>query len=128
MLVLVSGSVVVERDGTPFARIDTPGAIFGEMSVVLGLPASATVRAAGETVVHVIEDPEGFLADESGAALAVLRMTAQRLAGLTQYLVDVKRQFAGLEGHIGMVDSILDTLIHHQAPPARPGSVRDPEG
>ena len=26
-----------------------------------------------------------------------------------------------------MVDQILDTLVHHQAPPARTGSARDPE-
>jgi hypothetical protein len=40
----------------------------------------------------------------------------------------VKGQFSELEGHLGMVDAILDTLVHHQAPPARTGSVRDPEG
>jgi CRP-like cAMP-binding protein len=46
MLILVSGSVVVEHDGVAFARIDTPGAVFGEMSVVLERPATATVKAA----------------------------------------------------------------------------------
>jgi CRP/FNR family cyclic AMP-dependent transcriptional regulator len=128
ILVLQSGSVTVERDGVPFARIDTPGSVFGEMSAVLGKPATATVRASAETVVAVIDDPEGFLRQQPGAALAVLRMTASRLDGLTQYLVDVKQQFVGLEGHLGMVDSILDTLVHHQGPAVRPGSVRDPEG
>mgnify|MGYP006160438699 CR=1 FL=1 len=34
-----------------------------------------------------------------------------RLDGLTQYLVDVKQQFAGLTGHLGMVDQILDSLV-----------------
>ena len=128
MYVLVSGSVTVERDGVAFARIDSPGAVFGEMSVVLGRPATATVRAATDVEVHVIDDPEGFLVERPGAALSVLRTTAARLDGLTQYLVDVKAQFAGQEGHLGMVDQILDTLVHHQAPPARTGSVRDPEG
>jgi hypothetical protein len=54
-------------------------------------------------------------------------MTATRLDGLTQYLVDVKGQFAGLSGHLGMVDQILDSLVHHQSGPTRTGSVRDPE-
>ena len=49
MMVLVSGEVVVEHDGIPFARIDTPGAVFGEMSVVLDRPATATVRAVDES-------------------------------------------------------------------------------
>jgi len=128
LLVLRSGAVTVERDGTPFARIDSPGAVFGELSFVLGKPATATVRAAGDVDVHVVADPEGFLTEQPGAALAVLRMTAARLDGLTQYLVDVKQQFSGLSGHLGLVDQILDTLVHHQGPKASTGSARDPEG
>ena len=128
MLVLVSGEVVVEHDGVPFARVDTPGAVFGEMSAVLDRPATATVRAVGEVSVRVVEDPVGFLPDQPGAALAVLRTTASRLDGLTHYLVDVKQQYAELDGHLGMVDQILDRLVHHQGPGARPGSARDPEG
>lgn len=128
MYVLKSGSVNVERDGVAFARIDSPGSVFGEMSVVLGRSATATVRATTDVEVHVVDNPEEFLVERPGAALNVLRMTAERLDGLTQYLVDVKGQFAELEGHLGMVDQILDTLVHHQAPQARTGSLRDPEG
>jgi CRP-like cAMP-binding protein len=127
LLVLISGSVTVEKDGIPFARIDHPGAVFGEMSWVLDRSATATVRAATPVEVHVMDDPDAFLTDHPGAAVAVLRMTAMRLDGLTQYLVDVKQQFAGLTGHLGMVDQILDSLVHHQSGPTRTGSVRDPE-
>jgi CRP-like cAMP-binding protein len=128
MYVLASGSVTVERDGVAFARIQAPGAIFGEMAVVLRQPATATVRAASDIEVHVIDDPEAFLVERPGAALSVLRMTASRLDGLTQYLVDVKAQFADEQGHLGMVGEIVDTLINHQSPAVRTGSVRDPEG
>jgi CRP/FNR family cyclic AMP-dependent transcriptional regulator len=76
MFILVSGSVVVEHDGVAFARIDTPGAVFGEMSVVLERPATATVRAADELLVRVVEDPVQFLTNQPGAALVVLRTTA----------------------------------------------------
>ena len=55
-------------------------------------------------------------------------MTATRLDNLTRYLVDVKQQFADQAGHLGLVGDILDTLVHHQITPARPGSARDPEG
>ena len=128
MLVLVTGSVVIEHDGVPFARIDSPGAVFGEMSAVLGRSATATVRAAEEVVVHVVDDPLAFLSERPGAALAVLQTTASRLDGMTHYLVDVKRQFADQAGHLGLVDQILDVLVHHQGPAARTGSARDPEG
>jgi CRP/FNR family transcriptional regulator, cyclic AMP receptor protein len=128
IFVLVSGEVVIEHDGVPFARVDTAGAVFGEMSAVLGRPATATVRAAGDATVRVIDDPLDFLTDQPGAALSVLRTTASRLDGMTQYLVDVKRQFADAGGHLGMVDAILDQLVHHQGPKPRTGSARDPEG
>jgi len=130
MYVLASGSVQIERDGVAFARITAPGAVFGEMSFVLDKPVTATVRATTDVQVHVVDDPGAFLSDNPGAALAVLRTTAARLDGLTQYLVDVKAQFAdeAAAGHLGMVDQILDTLVHHQAPEARTGSARDPEG
>jgi len=126
--VLVSGEVVIEHDGVPFARVDTVGAVFGEMSAVLGRPATATVRASGDATLRVIDDPLEFLTDQPGAALSVLRTTASRLDGMTQYLVDVKRQFADAGGHLGMVDAILDQLVHHQGPKPRTGSARDPEG
>lgn len=126
--VLVDGAVAVERGGVAFARIAHSGAVFGEMSFVLDKPATATARALTDLDVRVIADPEAFFAERPGAALAVLRTTAQRLDGMTQYLVDVKGQFAELEGHLGMVDRILDTLVHHQAPQTRTGSDRDPEG
>ncbi len=128
LLILVSGSVTIERDDVAFARIDSPGSIFGEMSAVLRRPATATVRASTDVTVRVAADPEAFLIERPGAALNVLRTTASRLDGLTQYLVDVKAQFADQSGHLGMVDDILDTLVHHQSPAAQTGSARDPEG
>jgi CRP-like cAMP-binding protein len=127
LLVLIDGEVTIERDDTALARVDLPGAIFGEMSVVLGQPATATVRAASDVRVHVVEDPGTFLVEHPGVALAVLRVTAARLVGLTRYLTDVKQQLAGEDGHLGRVGEILDTLLHHQGAPARPGSARDPE-
>jgi len=117
-------------DGVPFARIDTPGAVFGEMSVVLDRVATATVRAGSDVEVYAIAEPLDFLRDQPGAALAVLRLTAARLDGLTQYLVDVKSQYADRDDHLGMVDGILDALgqslrpqvgpRRHRASPDRP--------
>jgi CRP/FNR family cyclic AMP-dependent transcriptional regulator len=127
LFVLVDGEVTIERVGTALARVDTPGSVFGEMSAVLGQPATATVRAATDVRVHVVEDPLTFLVEQPGVALAVLRVTAARLDGMTRYLTDVKQQLAGEEGHLGRVGQILDTLLHHQGAPAIPGSARDPE-
>jgi CRP/FNR family cyclic AMP-dependent transcriptional regulator len=125
--VLLSGGMIIERDGEPFARVEHAGAVFGEMSTVMGTVAAATVRAERPSVVRIAEDHEAFLA-RPDVALTVLRMTAARLDAMTRYLADVRAQFGDLDNHLGMVDGILATLLHHQAPAVRPGSARDPHG
>ena len=127
LLVLISGTVVVSRDGVAVARTDRPGAVFGEMAVALGRPATATVTCETDAVFAVADDAEEFLAAHPDAAMDIVRMMAARLDAMTQYLVDVKNQYADRGDHLGMVDTVLDALSHHQATPARPGSARDPE-
>jgi CRP-like cAMP-binding protein len=127
LYVLEQGSVVIERDGVPIACVDTPGSVLGEMSVALEKPATATVRASTACRIRTASDPHAFLTDRSGVALAVLRVVAARLDGLTAYLADVKRQFADRADHLGMIDEVLHALVHHQPPDVSPGSARDPD-
>ena len=127
LYVLVEGALVIERDGVAFARIDTPGAVFGEMAAVLGQQASATARVTEMSTFRVAEDPIAFLTERPGAALEVLRIAATRLDALTRYLADVKQQYADLAGHLGMVDQVLNVLVHHHSEPVRPGSAREPD-
>jgi CRP-like cAMP-binding protein len=127
VLLLVAGEVEIERDGVPFARIDGPGSIFGEMSTLLRRPATATVRAKVDSTFLVAEDGEAFLAARPDIALTVARTLAVRLDNLSGYLADVKRQFADQADHLGMLDEVLGALIHHQAPAVQPGSARMPE-
>ncbi|MCA1781606.1 MAG: hypothetical protein LC679_05325 [Intrasporangiaceae bacterium] len=76
----------------------------------------------------VLSDPARFFHERPDAALSMLQMMAGRLDGLTQYLVDVKREFGGSQDQRAMIDQILDSLVHHQAPRRRTRSARDPEG
>lgn len=128
LFVLESGTVLVERDAIAVARIDTPGAVFGEMSMLLGAPSTATVRCQGPCALRVADDPEHFFAAHPQAALELARVCAGRVDALTRYLVDVKQQYSELDGHLGMLDTVLAALTHQQRPRARPGSVRDPDG
>ncbi|MCP4385454.1 MAG: cyclic nucleotide-binding domain-containing protein [Hyphomicrobiales bacterium] len=115
-----SGQLVILRDGilevlrgdTPISRIDEPGAILGEMSVLLDVPHTATVRAASPVAVHVAADPAGFLRDNPIVALFLARGLAQRLNAATTYLVDIKRQYGDQDDHLSMVSEVLDVLIH----------------
>ena len=117
LLVLIKGEIEVLRDNMRVAKISEPGAIFGEMSVLLECDHTATVRALQACSFAIIEDPWQFLASSTGASLHVARLLAHRLSSLNKYLVDVRQQYADHD-HIGMVDGILDALMHHQ--PRRP--------
>lgn len=117
LLVLVSGSVEILRDDVRVAKAAEPGVVFGEMSVLLGGPATATVRALEPVVFAVIGEPRAFLISHPEAGLYVAELLARRLDSLNKYLIDVKRQYEGHD-HIGMVDEVLETLMHR--PRARP--------
>ncbi len=127
VLVLVAGGVVVERDGLSIARVDQPGSIFGEMSSLLGRPATATVRTTIDSTFLVAEDGEQFLLDRPDIVITVARTLAIRLDNLTGYLADVKRQFGDQANHLGMLDDVMQTLIHNETPAVQPGSARMPE-
>lgn len=119
LLVLIQGEVEILRDHVRVARALMPGAVFGEMSVLLESPFTATVRALKPSSFAVIENPRQFLASSPDASFHVARLLANRLDALNKYLVDVKRQYEGHD-HLGMVDEVLETLMHRQPrPPAR---------
>jgi CRP-like cAMP-binding protein len=61
LYILAEGSVEVLRGDTQVALIDEAGSVFGEMSVLLNRPHTATVRAASPVGVFVFEDAESFL-------------------------------------------------------------------
>ena len=46
---LLDGALEISRAGTFITVVDAPGAIFGEMSALLGSAATATVRAVRDS-------------------------------------------------------------------------------
>jgi CRP/FNR family transcriptional regulator, cyclic AMP receptor protein len=119
LLVLIEGEVEILRDDVRVAKTAQAGAVFGEMSVLLGCAHTATVRALKPSRFAVIENPRQFLASSADASFHVASLLAKRLDALNKYLVDVKRQYEGHD-HLGMVDEVLETLMHRQPrPPGR---------
>ena len=119
LLVLLKGEVEVLRDDVRVAKASEPGTVFGEMSVLLDSAHTATVRTLKPSSFAVIENPRQFLESSADASLHVAKLLASRLDSLTKYLVDVKEQYGGHD-HIGMVDEVLETLMHRQPrPPSR---------
>lgn len=113
MLVLIDGDVEILRDDICIATASQPGAVFGEMSALLGGPHTATVRARAHSSFAVVENPREFLEGSAQASLFVAELLARRLHALNKYLIDVKRQYEGHD-HLGMVDDVLGTLMHRQ--------------
>jgi len=117
LFVLLAGEVEVLRDDVRVARASAPGAVFGEMSVLLRCVHTATVRALVFCEFAVVENPREFLHASPDASLHVAELLASRLDALNRYLSDVKRQYEGHD-HLGMVDDVLETLMHRPRPSA----------
>lgn len=127
LYVLASGSVEVLRGDTQVAVIADPGAVFGEMSVLLGVPHTATVRTLTDCEVFAYDDAEAFMNSDPTITFAIARLLAQRLNSATTYLVDLKQQYAGSGNHLGMVSSVLASLINQPDRDYEPGSDREPD-
>ena len=92
LLILKEGKVSVEQEGVEIARVMEPGAIFGELSVLLDQPHTADVHALEASQFHVA-DAATILRIDPTALLYVATVLAQRLDSANRGLLELKRQF-----------------------------------
>lgn len=127
--ILVSGSLHVRRDDQQISTITRPGAVFGEISLLLDQEHGATIVAAEPTVMRLAADGVRLFDEHAGFSRLVASDLARRLDALTIYLADVKRQYGNAPG----IDMVTDVLQHlsrvptSSTPAARPVSARDPD-
>jgi CRP-like cAMP-binding protein len=124
LYVLIDGRFDVLKGNTVVSSAAEPGAIFGEMSVLLNRPHSATVRASSDSRVYEFSDAASFLRSQPEIALLVATLLAHRLNAATTYLADVKRQFAGETNHLALVGEVLESLVSLFPKTVSPGSDR----
>jgi len=122
LFVLIEGRLEVIKGDTVVASITEPGAVVGEMSVLLDQPHTATVRAAADSIVCEFDDAAAFLRDQPAVALLIAQLLAQRLNVATTYLADIMRQYAGHGDHLAMVGEILQSMINLPPIKVAPGS------
>jgi CRP-like cAMP-binding protein len=127
LYVLIEGEVAISNEEIQIDVVSEPGAIFGEMAVLLGVPHTATVTASAPSRVCEVDEGAAFLRSDPEVSLLVARLLARRLQSATAYLVDIKRQYEDQAGHLGMVDEVLASLLHQQDRECTPGSERDPD-
>jgi CRP-like cAMP-binding protein len=107
--VLESGQLAVERDGVKVATISAPGAIVGEMSVLLNSPNTATVRAEQETQVRVLENARAVLEQHPALTLRLAGLMASRLDATSAFLVELTKQH-GSESERSLIGKIIAAL------------------
>ena len=90
LLILKSGAVVILKDSLEIARVEQPGAVFGELAALLEQPHAADVRALQDSQFHVAD--ASLLRKDPIALLYVARILAQRLVAADSGLVELKKQ------------------------------------
>jgi len=124
LYVLKCGAFEVVRNGVRVVLISEPGAFMGEISAVLGSAPTASVLAAQDSTVHVVEDASASVRSRPELTFAIAQLLARRLSAVTAYLVDIKRQYADSNTHLALMDQVLGSLIAFQPSMTKPGSER----
>lgn len=124
--VLVSGALEVRTADVAHATITQPGAVIGEVSVLLGSRSTATVVATEPTRLRCADDGWALLTGDPRVLLHVATGLAGRLHSVNTYLADLKAQYGEAPG-LTMVSDVLGHLTDEPTPNVRPGSARDPD-
>jgi CRP/FNR family transcriptional regulator, cyclic AMP receptor protein len=122
--ILVSGQLRVRKGDITVNTIDHPGAVIGEMSLLLGTRHSATVEATQPTRLRFAANGNALLDGDPAFARLVATGLAERLAYVTTYLADLTHQYGDVPG-LSMVATVLTQLENRTTPKAVPGSTRD---
>ena len=109
--VLVSGTVLVRKGDAEVARIGEAGAVFGEISALLGSPASASVIAKSPVTALTTSDGAAYLEMNPALTLHTARVLAGRVVQATIYVSDLKAQFPDRADHFGSIEDVLDALM-----------------
>jgi CRP-like cAMP-binding protein len=125
LFVLVSGVLEVQRRGRAVVQIGAPGAVVGELGLLLDSPASADVLAVGSATVRRIDDAAEFFATVPEFARYLATLLARRLWQISTYLSDLQEQFADRGEVLGLLPTVLQELLGSSLPEPDPGSERE---
>jgi CRP-like cAMP-binding protein len=124
--ILISGALQVFKGDVAVNTITKPGAIVGEMSVLLDTNHGATVVTTEPSALRYAENGHAFLLGDPEITKLIAIGLAERLNFVSTYLADLKEQYGEASG-LSMVSEVLSHLAERQVVTARPGSARDPD-
>jgi len=108
LLILKQGAVEVIKEGVQIAKVTEPGAVFGELSVLLDQPHTADVRALEVSQFHVADAATLLRIDPIGL-LYVATVLARRLDSANEALIELKRQVQAGEPR-GRIDRTVEQM------------------
>jgi CRP/FNR family transcriptional regulator, cyclic AMP receptor protein len=112
LLILREGAVAIVKEGVEIAQVTEPGAVFGELSMLLDQPHTADIRALATSQFH-IADAATLLVQDPIALLYVAAVLARRLDGANQAVIELKRQLQAGQPHsvIGKTVEKIEGLL-----------------
>jgi CRP/FNR family transcriptional regulator, cyclic AMP receptor protein len=94
LLFLQHGAVDVVVDDVEVVRISEPGAVFGDVALLLDQAHKADVRAVQPSSFHAVDDGKAFLDAEPGVLLYIAAVLARRLDAVNHLLIEGRSRAA----------------------------------
>jgi CRP/FNR family cyclic AMP-dependent transcriptional regulator len=109
VLILREGAVEVLRDDVSIVEVHDPGAVFGELALLLKRPHTADVRAVTRATFRVAEG-DAFFRDDPLAALYVATVLAHRLDRANDRLLEIQRRLEQEQHPPGAIAKMIETI------------------
>ena len=92
ILFLKSGSIEIRVDDSPITTISSPGAMLGEVAVLLNRGHSASAIALKDSEFYVLDDAEKALANHPEINKEISRALARRLVRTSESIAELTKQ------------------------------------
>ncbi len=110
--ILLEGKVDIIKGDMVINSVSDPGAIFGEMSVLLDLPHMASVKTVEPSKFYVFTNTTETIFNSDDISWQLATVLASRLNNITNFLVDLKKRSTESEEQLGMVCEVLEKYIY----------------
>ncbi len=107
---LKHGAVDIVMEEVFITRVTEPGAVFGDMAVLLGQAHTADVLAVQSSSFYVVEHAEAFLKAEPVASLYIAMVLARRLNAVNHLLVEARTRAAEAGQRRGVLIDMVDGM------------------
>ncbi len=110
--ILLEGKVDIIKGDMVINSVSDPGAIFGEMSVLLDLPHMASVKTVAPSKLYEFTNTTETIFNSDDISWQLATVLAGRLNNITNFLVDLKKRSTESEEQLGMVCEVLEKYIY----------------